>query len=50
MQEAVEGIPEAVAAMAEEAADSLEKWAQEMTPFLTAYRISSAKLCRLSFS
>ena len=43
-------IPEVVAAMAEAAGDSLEKRAQEMTPFLTAYRISSARLCRLSFS
>ena len=39
-----EGIPEAVEA------DGNSRGAQKTTPFLTAYKISSARLCKFSFS
>ena len=48
-------IPEAeadipVAVGMAEAGDSLASRAQQIRPFLTAYKINSARLCRFSFS
>jgi hypothetical protein len=44
MREAEAGDTEA------EAGGNRRALTQEITPFLTAYRINSARLCRLSFS
>ena len=44
------GIPEAGVGIPAEEAGGSGAFAQEIMPFLTAYKISSARLCRFSFS